>query len=251
MTTATCIVHGSGQVELYFYDELADLDRRGVERHLASCAACRQALDELSLIRSALETRPQIDAPPSGGWSAFMARLDAAVARERALPAAPPVRPARGVMPLLAAAALLALVTLSVLLVARSRPATTGAADVATHAVVEAEAPALAAAGQQHLERSKLVVLGLAGRDADETAVVEWHYERALASRLLDDTRLYRQAAEQAGLSSMADVMRDLEFVLLQASLTEGRQRSELTQIQRAIHKRNLLQKMDVVRTGI
>jgi hypothetical protein len=247
MTTATCLIHGSGQIELYFYGELPDAERRDVERHLASCAACRQALDDLALIRSALAQRPEADAPPSGDWSTFMARLDAAVARERALPAAPAVR---RVMPLLAMAALLALVTISVLLVARSRPPLVEHADVA--AATEGGAPptALAAAGQQHLERSKLVVLGLAGRDADETALVEWHYERELASRLLDDTRLYRQAAEREGLTSMADVMRDLEFILLQASLTEGRERSELSQIQRAIHKRDLLQKMDVVRTG-
>jgi hypothetical protein len=125
-------------------------------------------------------------------------------------------------MPLLAAAALLALVTFSVLLVSLGRPAAPRrpAAPMSPRGRGGGGAGAgLAAAGQQHLERSKLVVLGLAGRDADETAMVEWHYERELASRLLDDTRLYRQAAERAGLSSMADVMRDLEFVLLQASL--------------------------------
>jgi hypothetical protein len=246
MTATACLINGSGQVELYFYGELPDAERGDVERHLASCTACRQALDDLALIRTALAKRPQADGPPSADWSAFMARLDAAVARERALPAAPPARP---VMPLLAMAALLALVTISVVLVARSRPAPVENAGVAGR--MEAEAPpALAAAGQQHLERSKLVVLGLAGRDADETAFVEWHYERELATRLLDDTRLYRQAAEREGLTSMAGVMRDLEFVLLQASLTEGREPSELSQIQRAIHKRDLLQKMEVVRTG-
>jgi hypothetical protein len=246
MTPAPCILTGSGQVERYFYGEMADAGRREIEQHLASCAPCRQALEDLALIRSALAKRPQVNGPASGDWSAFMARLDAAVARDRALPAAPPVR---RVVPLLAMAALLALVTISVLLVARSRPAPIDSADPGTRAEA-AVPPALAAAGRQHLERSKLVVLGLAGRDADETAPGEWHYERDLASRLLDDTRLYRQAAEREGLASMADVMRDLEFVLLQASLTEGRDRSELTQIQRAIHKRDLLQKMGVVRAG-
>jgi hypothetical protein len=107
----------------------------------------------------------------------------------------------------------------------------------------------LAAVGQQHLDRSKLVLLGLASKDADGISA-EWDYERELASRLLDDTRLYRLVAEERGLTTMAGVMRDLEFVLLQASMTEGNDTAGLSQIQRAIHKRDLLQKMDVVRSA-
>jgi hypothetical protein len=72
----------------------------------------------------------------------------------------------------------------------------------------------VAAVGEQHLERSKLVLLGLTSKDAEETTSSEWHFERELASRLLADTRLYRQAAEEQGLATMAGVMRDLEFVL-------------------------------------
>jgi hypothetical protein len=243
-----CAIHASGQVELYFYEELAEAGRLEVERHLASCAACRQALDDLSLIQSALAARPQVAAPPAGDWAPFMARLEAVVARERAQPA-----PAfRSGVPWLAMAALLTLVTIGLIVAARTGPAPFDAPDTPGLAQVEqaTETAVLAAVGQQHLERSRLVVLGLAGRDADETMPAEWHYERELASRLLDDTRLYRLAAERDGLAAMADVMRDLEFVLLQTSLTEGQERSDLSQIQRAIRKRDLLQKMDVVRTG-
>jgi hypothetical protein len=249
MTAPGCFVHASGDVELYFYGELLDAERLAVERHVASCPGCRQALDDLGRIQSALAARPQVVAPPSGDWSPFMARLEAAVAL--AQPAAGR-RASRAGLPLLALAALLALVTISVLLVARNRPATLEPSGLARSEPVEAAAPpAIASIGLQHLERSKLVLLGLAGRDAGQTAPAEWHYERELASRLLDDTRLYRLAAEREGLSAMADVMRDLEFVLLQTSLTAGRERSELSQIQRAIRKRDLLQKMEVVRTGI
>jgi hypothetical protein len=253
MTSATCLVFASGQVELYFYGELPEASRRGFERHLASCRECRQTLDDLSLIRSALTARPQLDGPPAGDWSGFMGQLDAALHRERERPDRAG-RPARIGLPLLALAALLTLVTIGVLLVARIPPVTLETSNAVRSAPADeiaGAAPALAAVGHQHLERSRLVLLGLAGRDADETTMADWHYERELASRLLDDTRLYRLAAEREGLASIADVMRDLEFVLLQASLTEGRERSELSQIQRAIRKRDLLQKMDVVRAGI
>jgi hypothetical protein len=43
--------------------------------------------------------------------------------------------------------------------------------------------------------------------------------------------------------------MRDLELILLQTSMTEQADPAALAQIQRAIRKRDLLQKMDVVRT--
>jgi hypothetical protein len=252
MTQASCFVHASGRVELYFYGELREAERRAVEEHLASCPGCRQALEELLRIQSALAARPQVLAPPGDDWAAFMARLNGAVAREREQPPAPTGHALRGGLALLALAALLTLVTISVLLVSRESPGTLETSGLARGVQGEdAVAPPLASIGQQHLERSKLVLLGLAGRDADETAPADWYYERELASRLLDDTRLYRLAAERDGLSTMAEVMRDLEFVLLQASLTEGRDRSELTQIQRAIRKRDLLQKMGVVRTGL
>ena len=35
----------------------------------------------------------------------------------------------------------------------------------------------------------------------------DWAYERQLAGALLDDTRLYKQAAEARGLESLAGVM--------------------------------------------
>jgi hypothetical protein len=43
--------------------------------------------------------------------------------------------------------------------------------------------------------------------------------------------------------------MRDLELVLLQASLTDGTDPSALPQLQRLIRRRDLIEKMDVVST--
>jgi hypothetical protein len=60
---------------------------------------------------------------------------------------------------------------------------------------------------------------------------------------------LYRLAAEDRGLDGLAAVMRDLELVLLQASLTDGTDPSALPQLQRLIRRRDLIEKMDVVAT--
>jgi len=274
-----CAVQASGATELYFYGELIPSERDDFERHLAACEPCRSALEELATISAALAARPDVSAPPNGDWSAFMSRLDRATeedepVRDRVLPFAAPAppfdsrgtvgslrasraaAPRRSYVGYLAMAALLALVTMSVAVVMRSRGPER--ADVTTR--VEGQAPAgpIAAdpAGErqafeelseEHFERSKLVVLGLTTKDPERATPRDWTFERELASTLLADTRMYRIAAEDRGLESLAGVMSDLEVVLLQTSLTDETDPATLGQIQRLIHKRDLLEKMEVV----
>jgi hypothetical protein len=254
MTTA-CDVHASGAIELYFYDELTPTERESVEGHLQSCRHCHTVLAELGVIRAALAQRPVVSAPPSGDWSEFMSRLDASIASER-LAAGNIVEFARASRPssvsYVAMAALLALVTLSVAIAIRSRlvPASPaiGAVVDRTPAPGPTDTAAFRALSEEHFERSKLVVLGLATKDP-QRGTADWTYERELATSLLNDTRMYRFAAEDRGLTALASVMRDLELVLLQTSLTDDKDPASLPQLQRLIQKRDLLEKMDVVRT--
>lgn len=258
----TCTTHDSGTVELYFYDELGPLERRRMEAHLRGCAVCTSALAELRLIGDALAARPDVSAPASGDWTAFMQRLDASLA------AAPPTVvvpfPARAAKrPVVAAwltmAALLALVSASVFFASRSgriaveppellEAATTFGLDPSDGDAIPVAA-GLQSVGLRHLERSKLVVLGLASKEPDANPAADWAYERELASALLADTKLYRLAAEARGLQSLAGVMKDLELVLLQASMAQESDDTALPQIQRLIRTRALVEKMDVVGT--
>jgi hypothetical protein len=166
--------------------------------------------------------------------------------------------------PYQAIAATLMLAVASLLYVARSewgrRPASVSAPDAAS-ASLAPPAPtegtntgsgeaAFAAMSEQHFERSKLVVLGIASKDARRVTRDDWEYERQLASSLLSDTRLYRLAAEERGMKRIADVMGDLELVLLQTSLGAQSGPDDLEQIQRLIDKRDLVTKMDLA-TGI
>jgi len=255
-----CGLLASGAVELYFYEELDEAELVSVDRHLGGCEACRRALQELSVISAALAARPHVTAPPSADWSGFMARLDAAVRRHRpsvtsgqsgpAAPKAVDFTSRRSYIPYLAVAALLALVTMSVLFVARSRAPQqpTATASVSDPAPTPARALGLASLTEQKFERSKLVVLGLAAKDARSASPADWGYEREFASTLLSDTRLYRMAAEESGLRPLADVMGDLEILLLQTSMSPGNADGEnLEQLQRLISKRDLLAKMEVV----
>jgi hypothetical protein len=258
VTIPACGVPSSGTIELYFYEELSPAERDGFEQHLATCRPCRDALEELGVIRAALAARPVVSAPPEGDWSRFMSRLDDAI-RNREVPRVvalqrQPAQTRYSLAGYLAMAALLALVTLSVLFVTRSRDAATTPPPPATADASPVPSAnddrAFAALSGEHFERSKLVVLGLATKDAGSTKSADWMYERQLATSLLSDTRLYRLAAEDRGLQTLAGVMRDLELVLLQTSLTDETDPASLPQIQRLIHKRDLLEKMDVVSTA-
>ena len=266
---SVCHVQASGTVELYFYGELNDRDRAALERHAAGCAECRRALEELTVIRAALDARPDVSAPPGGDWSAFMTRLDDAI-RAGASPAigeAAPASPRRRLTAALAIAALLSLVTLGALVAIRTRSApAAGDASTTAAAVRPADAPAESASArrsttaagdaaltevsEQHFTRSKLVVLGLATKNPADGAGVDWNYERTLATSLLNDTRLYRRAAEERGLRPLADVMGDLELLLLQTSMSETPDAEALVQLQQLIRRRDLLTKMDAVTTA-
>jgi hypothetical protein len=263
-----CELFASPDVELYFYGELDPVNRVRVELHLKACAPCRQRLEDLHAIRRALASRPAIDAPPAGDWSGFMRRLDETVAQApdasnlrtfepaNLRPAEPATRrtfePAT-MRTVFAFAAMLALVTIGVIVAARFRPEP--GAQVAVHAPAAGiPAPntdprpdrALREGSKEHLERSKLVVLGLATRDPHARAA-DWEYERALAGSLLTDTRLYRQAALQDGVGDVERVMRDLETVLIEASMSDEHDRAALERVQRLIMKRDLVVKMQVV----
>jgi hypothetical protein len=220
-------------------------------------------LEELRVIREALAQRPDIAGPAGGDWSGFMARLDIAVRtplQENVAaplltdvaqfpPRAPAGRPYIG---LLAMAALLAIVTIGVVFAARQRsvaPLSNDTLASATSVVdaVPAATTGLRSAGARHFERSKLVVLGLADRQSAEASPSNWAYERELATSLLNDTRLYRIAAEERGLNGLASMMRDLELVLLETSMADESDSEALGQIQKLIRKRGLIQKMDTV----
>jgi hypothetical protein len=262
----TCELWDAPDIELYFYDELDAAARVRAAAHLKTCAACRQRLDDLRTIGRALASRRPIAAPPAGDWSGFMRRLDAAVGLDVPRRAAVLEHDGRTwrVRHLAAFAAMAAIVAAGLFVVARARPpeesatvattASSGGLQVATatHPTEIGLTPvaALREVSAEHFERSKLVVLGLAARDPLHTRPSDWQYERTLAGTLLPDTRLYRIAAQERGATDVAHVMRDLETVLLEASLSDSTDRASLERVQRLIARRGLVAKMQVMATS-
>lgn len=243
-----CEWHEHGAAEQYFYGELGRAERERFEAHLDACGVCRAALDDLRSIARALDGRPRVGAPPGGDWTSFMNRLDDRIVLEAGGPGSRPGWPGRGSLgPALKMAAMVALVTAAVLAGRqweRSRhPAGT------TPAAADAVSPtdAVEALAEQHLERSKLVLLGLATKDPRRARPGDWRYERDLASSMLADTTQYRLAASQQGLDGLAGVLGDLEVVLLQTSLSDDADPGALARLQTLIDKRDLLVKIEVI----
>jgi len=278
-------------VDLYFYGELDAADCVRIEAHLRQCDACRQRLDDLHAIRSALTGRPVVDAPPAGDWSGFTARLDRSLEPSfqelRSTRSSPPSLARRFVTPLrfrrahgliaradaasarsrargvrtgharaAALAAIIVIVALGISVAVRVRHSVPAARHSVKVEDLTAPVPAgatpdpLREATAEHLERSKLVVLGLTALDPKQTHAADWQYERRLAGTLLDDTRLYRQAAQQRGMTDVARVMRDLETVLIETSMSDTTDSEALARVQRLIAKRDLLAKMQLAGTN-
>ena len=244
----SCEWHDRGAAELAFYGELGAADRQRFDAHLAGCDDCRAALDELAQIARALESRRHVASPSGGDWAPWMARLDARLDLE-AVP-----RP-RWSMPsaygrALKVAAMAALVTAAVLAGRQwehwRHPNEAGLDAVAAGPSTDA----MAALAGDHLERSKLVLLGLVTKDPVAALPSDWRYERDLAGAMLADTAQYRLAASQQGLAGLADVLGDLETVLLQASLSDDADPRALARLQNLIGRRDLLVKIEVIGTA-
>jgi hypothetical protein len=275
-----CGVQLSGAIDLYFYEELPPDKRREIERHVRRCSACRDGLAELALIRSSLAALPEIAAPAGGDWTRLMARIEAAIAAPaqaadpRTARVTRPRASARFAIAGLALAAAVTVITAATAHVVHKQapasitvashpamrppspvepaglePAGLEPAGVET-AVAQGPEAGLAAVSEQHFERSRLVILGLTARDPRRSSLRDWEYERRMAGSLLDDTRLYKQAAAERGMTSLARVMSDLELVLLQTSLADRQDPATLARLQRLIRKRDLVTRMDVAWLG-
>ena len=254
-----CGFENSGAIELYFYGELEPGAAAVLEAHIRDCGPCRQHLDDLRAIRVALAASPRVDAPPAGDWSGFTRRLEGAIRWP-----APALR-RRSIVGWAAMAATLAVVTSAVFVTSRVRHSTpaqtrivaSDAAGTAARSGVQEVSPSAVADrslvqhSEEHFERSKLVVLGLATLDPRRTHAADWQHERELAGSLLPDTRLYRLTAEERGLTDLARVLGDLETVLLETSMSEHADPEALERVQHLIARRDLVVKMNVVGSGI
>ena len=179
---------------LYYYGE-----DQSADGHLRGCEACRSAYQDLQRVLNTLDLAAVPERPESYEdqvWSQIKPRLERPGARRKWT--------AAWAIPL--AAALL----LGAFLVGRGHRTPLETAGVNGGQIRER---LLLVALGDHLERSETVLTELAHSTPEGRTA-----ERVAAEDLLEANRLYKQTAQRAGDAAAANMLDDLERVLLEAA---------------------------------
>lgn len=204
---------------LHYYGETARPDQSRVQDHLASCEECQAAHAQLGRVLQLVETAPMPEARPGferDVWARLEPHLDAnrdgfirrSAEREggwRAWFAAPQWALAGGVAVLLVVAFVAGRFS--------GQPPAAPTRSVATQADGSPERVLRAAVGD-HLDRSQMMLVELVNADSDQPDLLAG--EQSRAADLVSANRLFRQSAEQSGDAAIADILDDLERVLLE-----------------------------------
>jgi anti-sigma factor RsiW len=235
---------------LHYYGEHGD--EAPVERHLASCGACRDAFARLSQVLALVDLH---DAPEPG--PAFerevWARLEPHLAERRRpwfqrvfnTPSGVAARSWRSGAPTWALAGGIAALVLAAFVAGRFSTVTPPPSAVANNADDVAER-VLVVAVVDHLDRSQMVLVELMNANLDESIDIE--SEQLRARELVTENRLYRQTAVQTGDGATGDVLAELERVLIEiANTPQDATKDDLEALRARIASRGLLFKVRVV----
>jgi anti-sigma factor RsiW len=239
--------------------ELAD-----VASHLDQCAECALLVAQLQHIMRDARALPPLQ-PPVAVWERISAaqKGEGGDRREEQVPTVLVTRPAMNPMYwalATAAAVVMAFLAGRVIEQRHQRDAVTQAAAQADRAGRDAintinavsnprERVLLVAVGD-HLERSQMVLVELA--NAQTHGELDISAERQSADELLASNRLYRQTAVQLGQANVADVLDDLERVLVEVARGPSQvSMQQLAEIQQRIEAQGILFKVKIVNATI
>lgn len=242
------------ELVLHYYGELTSRDEVHTTTHLASCDRCRGAFVRLQRVLGVLDetTVSAIDLPPSFERTVW-ARLEPNLRREhRSWTSWLLMSPA----PLGLAAAVVVLVAGAFFAGRALTPA--GPSTVPPGATT----PGGAAAADQlrerillmdlteHLDRSQMALVELVS--TDEEGQIDMADERARAEQLVADTRLYRQAAKDAGDTVISDLLDEIERILTEVATTPNTVSArDLADVRHRIESGDLLFKVRVMSSEV
>jgi hypothetical protein len=230
------------QLILQYYGEPQEI--RGVEDHLATCARCRTALQELEQVLSLVQAERLPD-PLTGLERRVWSRIEPEVLAPR--PSA--WIQAFTVFPRWALAAGAVAVVVAAFLVGRitSPPqVVVPTSDIVTiDPAVSADRLMTVAVGD-HLDQSQMMLLELLNADLNGVSSIEMEQERA--RDLVASNRLYRQTALTSGNEGVREVLDALERVLLEiANAPPDVSARELDALRAEIEQRGILFRLRVM----
>ncbi len=228
------------ELVLHYYGEMSDAAEARACAHLDGCTTCRENLAALQRVMAAIDTAPM---PEPDAWfeQRTWARLAPAIAA--------PVRAQHGwQLPwrALAWGAAAALVVIAAFIAGQfTSPPTAPVQQVSTQEPVR-ERVLLVDLGD-HLDRTEAALVEfVSGADGQLAS------GRARVEDLVAANRLYRRTAVVSGEQAVADVLDELERVLIEiAGSAPTASTSDLDAVRRRIDTRGLLFKVRVMREGL
>ena len=238
---------------LHYYGETDRADEPRVDAHLAECGHCQAANARLRRVLTLVETAAPVEARPGferDVWARLEPQLDAntdgffrRLVHHRA-------KRDGGWFPQWALAGGVAALVFVAFMAGRF-----SGGDPAVH-LVEAIPPlglpdsspdrVLHAAVGDHLDRTQMMLTELVNNDVNQADVLAG--EQARASDLVAANRLIRQSATQSGDAGVADVLEDLERVLLEiANAPADVTSNELSDLKARITAQDLLFRVRVI----
>jgi hypothetical protein len=225
---------------LQYYGEVDRAEEARMASHLASCAECRAARDTLRRVMTLVDSAAPVAARPGferDAWARLEPHLETNRAGWRGFFGFPRWALAGGMAALVLAAFV------------AGRMSGGAPAGVTPNAPLVAEvAPerVLETAVGDHLDRTQMMLVELANADTDQADVLA--SEQARASDLVAVNRIIRASAEQSGDAAIADVLEDLERVLLEiANAPANASSNDLTDLQSRITTEDLLFRVRVI----
>jgi hypothetical protein len=225
---------------LRFYGEHAPAERSRIDAHLAECATCQAAWEEIGQTLKLVDVA-MVPEPPDGFERVMWARV------ARALPPRRHPWTWRALVP----AASLGAVVVAVLLGTPSwRPAEPGPDDTAASTDAEEQATrerALFAALDGHFDQTEMLLTEL--MNAPEPGG-DFEFEQTTADELVASGRLYKATAEQTGHRALAAMLEDLEPVLVEVARSPAQvDRATVQSLRERIDDDGLLFKVRAVST--
>jgi len=219
------------QLVLLYYGESGEA--AAIDGHLKECEACRTEFRALQLVLNTVDSAPVPERPADYGQAVWN-RIEKRLGR----------RKRRASRQWWIWAPALAALLVSAFLAGRFTHKLSGP-ELAKNQQIR-ERILLVAVGD-HLERSQMVLAELSNAP-DHKGKLDISDERQLASELLDDNRLYRQTARSTGDTAVANVLDDLERVLIEIAHSPTEVSSDqLEDLRQQIEERGLLFKVRVM----
>ena len=229
---------------LHYYGELTGRDEELVADHLNACKDCQKNFRQLQRVLAAVDDRalagPEL---PEHFERTVWARLEPSLGRHRT----------GWLSWFVLSPGRLAWVSVGLVLVAAAfmagrlspRPDTPATATVADATAAQIRERILLIDVGDHLDQSQMVLVELLSATAQEPLSIG--EERTRAGELVADNRLYRLAASASGDAGIANLLDDLEPVLVDiAASPENVSSQDLDELRRRIESKSLLFKVRV-----